>query len=47
MSKKYCTMCGCIMDEKHDGDICEVCLDELYESEPGEGLYESGTDIIR
>lgn len=36
MSKKYCTICGCIMDEKHDGDICEVCLDELYESDPGE-----------
>ena len=35
MSKKYCTMCGCIMDENHDGDICEVCLDELYESDPG------------
>lgn len=36
MSKKYCSMCGCIMDQKHDGDICEVCLDELYESDPGE-----------
>lgn len=36
MSKKYCSMCGCIMDPKHDGEICEVCLDELYESDPGE-----------
>ena len=35
-NKKYCTKCGCIMDPKHDGDICECCLDELYESDPGE-----------
>ena len=20
---KECIMCGCIMDDKHDGDICE------------------------
>ena len=36
MKKKYCTMCGCIMDKNHAGDICECCLDELYESDPGE-----------
>lgn len=36
VSKKYCSICGCIMDQSHDGDICEVCLDELYESDPGE-----------
>ena len=36
MSKKYCSYCGCIMDQNHDGDICEVCLDDLYESDPGE-----------
>jgi len=34
--KKHCTMCGCIMLPDHDSDICEVCLDELYESDPGE-----------
>lgn len=34
--KKHCTFCGCLMDANHDGDICEVCLDELYESDPGE-----------
>lgn len=34
--KKYCIKCGCIMDPKHDGDICDCCLDELYESDPGE-----------
>jgi hypothetical protein len=33
---KRCTMCGCIMLAEHDGDICECCLDELYESDPGE-----------
>lgn len=36
MSKKYCIKCGCIMDPKYEADICEVCLDELYESDPGE-----------
>lgn len=36
MSKKYCVYCGCIMDQNHDGDICEVCLDDLHESDPGE-----------
>lgn len=25
---KYCIECGCIMPDKHVGDICEVCLDE-------------------
>lgn len=35
-SKKRCTVCGCIMLPDHDFDICEVCLDELYESDPGE-----------
>ena len=40
MKKKYCTMCGCIMDKNHAGDICECCLDELYESDPGEVINE-------
>ena len=25
---KYCKECGCIMDDRHDGDVCECCLDE-------------------
>ena len=33
--KKLCTMCGCILYPDSDSDICEVCLDELYESDPG------------
>ena len=36
MSKKYCIYCGCILDRKHAGNICECCLDDLYESDPGE-----------
>lgn len=40
MSKKYCVYCGCIMDQNHDGDICEVCLDDLHESDPGEEVDE-------
>jgi hypothetical protein len=31
--KKYCNMCGCILEASHDGDICECCLDELYEGD--------------
>lgn len=38
--KKYCTVCGCIMLPTHDGDICECCLDELYDSDPGEDIEE-------
>lgn len=34
--RKHCIYCGCILDEKHDGDVCECCLDDLYESDPGE-----------
>lgn len=30
---KHCIMCGCLMDDKHEGDICECCVDELLESE--------------
>ena len=33
---KYCKMCGCRMGANHYGDICECCLDDLYESDPGE-----------
>lgn len=35
-NKKRCTFCGCYMDANHEGDICECCLDELYESDPGD-----------
>ena len=35
-SKKHCTFCGCNMYEDSESDICECCLDELYESDPGE-----------
>lgn len=35
-SKKRCTMCGCHMYDDSDSDICEVCVDELLESDPGE-----------
>lgn len=34
--KKRCTMCGCILMPDSESDICEVCLDELYASDPGE-----------
>lgn len=35
-NKKNCIYCGCIMDQNHDGNICECCLDDLHESDPGE-----------
>lgn len=34
--KKRCTICGCIMYDDSDTDICEICVDELYNSDPGE-----------
>ena len=36
MRKKYCRYCGCIMESKHRGYICECCLDDLSESDPEE-----------
>ena len=33
---KRCTVCGCHMFQDSDSDICEVCVDELLESDPGE-----------
>jgi hypothetical protein len=33
---KHCKYCGIIMDDKHDGDICECCIDDLLDSEPEE-----------
>lgn len=26
---KKCKMCGCLMDDKHDLDICECCIDDM------------------
>lgn len=43
--KKRCTICGCIMFDDSDSDICEICLDELYESDPGEQEDEESIDI--
>lgn len=34
--KKRCSFCGCVMYDDSESDICEVCLDEIYESDPGE-----------
>ena len=33
-NKKRCTVCGCLMYDDSDADICEVCVDELYNSDP-------------
>lgn len=34
---KYCTICGCHMDDKHDGDVCECCKDDMDDQEDEEG----------
>lgn len=26
---KKCLLCGCHMDDRHDDDICECCLDDM------------------
>lgn len=30
---RYCIECGCIMPDDHDGEICEVCIDDMYPRE--------------
>lgn len=30
---KECIICGCIIPDDHDGDICECCLDDMYPRE--------------
>ena len=37
---KNCKMCGCIMENSYEDDICPCCLDDLYESDPGEEVDE-------
>lgn len=36
---KNCIMCGCILED-YEEDICPCCLDDLYESDPGEEVYD-------
>lgn len=28
---KHCIECGCLMDDDHDGDVCECCQDDRKE----------------
>lgn len=30
---KHCIMCDCILEDNHEADICEVCLDDMTEGE--------------
>ena len=30
---KYCKMCGCHLGDRHDGDVCECCLDDMFPRE--------------
>ena len=30
---KLCIECGCIMDDDHDGDVCECCKDDREEDQ--------------
>lgn len=39
-NKKLCTMCGCRLYNDSYSDICEICLNELYESDPGEEVID-------
>ena len=39
-AKKRCTICGCHLYDDSESDICEVCVDELYASDPGEVVDE-------
>lgn len=26
---KKCKQCGCLMDDKHELDLCEFCIDDM------------------
>ena len=35
-NKKRCAICGCLMYHDMPDDICEICVDELLNSDPEE-----------
>ena len=35
-NRKRCILCGCIMGDKHDGDVCECCKDDMEDREDEE-----------
>lgn len=28
---KQCIVCGCLMEDDHEDDVCECCLDDMEE----------------
>lgn len=30
---KHCIMCDCILEDDHEADICDVCLDDMVGDE--------------
>ena len=30
---KECTVCGCLMSDRHTADICEVCQDDMVDDD--------------
>ena len=30
---KRCKRCGCLLDDDHEGDICECCYDDFLDSD--------------
>ena len=28
---KHCAVCGCLMSDKHEDDVCECCQDDMNE----------------
>lgn len=37
--KKRCTVCGCYFYDD-ESDMCEICIDELLDSDPGGDCFE-------
>lgn len=31
---KRCQMCGCLLPDNHEEDVCECCMDDLDEHNP-------------
>lgn len=40
LTKKICPRCGCIMSPDSELNVCECCLDELFENDNEEVINE-------
>ena len=41
---KHCLYCGAILEDEHESNICECCLDDRLEMIKNEPKYVEGTE---